>query len=359
MKISKVFGRIVKMTGILMLMAVCETGQAAENTGVREIPFTSIEGVLVGNAQNDEGKTGVTVLCFPAGAKTGVDISGGGPASRETPVLDPTKGDIGIHAVVLAGGSAYGLAAADGVMRCLEENGIGYDTGFALVPLVVQSDIYDLAYGRADIRPDSAMGYAACKAALKESKPVSGSVGAGTGATVGKLYGMKRSQKSGIGYYAVQAGKLKLGAVVVVNALGDIYAGGKKIAGLTNADRTGFVDSAREIYRISAPRDLYSRSNTTIGAIVTNGEFDKAQLTRIAQQARNGYARSINPVGILADGDSIYVSSCGNLVKADINMAGTLAAEVMTKAIENAVLSSAMDDAEYLSHCLSATERSE
>ncbi|WP_256625952.1 P1 family peptidase [Selenomonas ruminantium] len=345
--------RFFKLMSFLSVVTICGVVQAAAPAKVKEIPFSYIEGVSVGNAQNDEAKTGVTVLCFEAGAKTGVDISGGGPASRETPVLDPTKEDIGIHAIVLAGGSAYGLAAADGVMQCLEDNGIGYDTGFALVPLVVQSDIYDLSYGKADIRPDRNMGYAACKAALQGSNPVNGSVGAGTGATVGKICGMNRSQKSGIGYYAVQIGDLKIGAVVVVNALGDIYANGKKIAGLTNENRTGFSDSVEQLYHIAAPQDLLSRTNTTIGAIVTNGAFDKAQLTRIAQQTRNAYARSIKPVGTLADGDTIYVSSCGKPVKADLNMAGTLAAEVMEKAIEKAVVSSKMDDTEYLMNCLS------
>lgn len=195
----------------------------------KEISFRSIAGVCVGNAQNDEGKTGVTVICFPDGAKTGVDISGGGPASRETPVLDPTREDIGVHAIVFAGGSAYGLAAADGVMECLEKKHIGFDTGFACVPLVVQSCIYDLSYGSAVIRPDKAMGYKACLDALVQNNPQSGSVGAGIGATVGKLCGMKQSQKSGIGYYAVQSGELKIGAVVVVNALGDIYADGNTV----------------------------------------------------------------------------------------------------------------------------------
>lgn len=347
----KTINNLVRMVSMLALLAVGGTAQGSE-ANIKEIPFSAIEGVQVGNAQDDKAKTGVTVLCFPTGAKTGVDISGGGPASRETPVLDPTKEDLGIHAIVLAGGSAYGLAAADGVMRCLEENHIGFDTGFARVPLVVQSDIYDLSYGSASVRPDCAMGYTACKEALGKNSPVSGSVGAGTGATVGKLCGMKQSQKSGIGYYAVQIGELKIGAVVVVNALGDVYAHGKKIAGLTNVQRTGFLDSAQELYRLATPKDLLSRTNTTIGAVITNGAFDKAQLTRIAQQTRNAYARSINPVGTLADGDTIYVSSCGKLVPADINMTGTLAAEVMEKAIENAVLSAKMDDAEYLANCL-------
>ncbi|MCR5833793.1 MAG: P1 family peptidase [Selenomonadaceae bacterium] len=315
---------------------------------MKEISFAEIEGVTVGNAQSNEGKTGVTVLCFKDGAKTGVNISGGAPASRETPVLNPTKENIGIHAIVFSGGSAYGLAAADGVMKCLEDNQIGYDTSFALVPLVVQSCIYDLSYGSAMIRPTSDMGYKACQNALSGNNPVNGSIGAGTGATVGKILGMKQAQKSGIGYYAVQVGKLKVGAVVVVNALGDIYSDGKKIAGLMNENRTDFIDSSHELYRISEEKDLLSRTNTTIGAIVTNGNFDKAQLTRIAEQATNAYARCINPVGTLADGDTVYASSCGNLINADVNMIGTLAAEVLAKAIKNAVEYSRIIDGEYL-----------
>jgi len=355
MNFSKAIKYAIGMIGMMAFMSMGTRRQAAEQI-IREIPFEAIDGVSVGNAQSEEGKTGVTVLCFEQGAKTGVDISGGGPASRETPVLDPTKEDIGIHAIVLSGGSAYGLAASDGVMKCLEDNGIGYDTGFARVPLVVQSSIYDLSYGSAKIRPDGRMGYEACQKALHKSRPISGSVGAGTGATVGKLRGMKQSQKSGIGYYAMQVGSLKLGAVVVVNALGDIYVDGQKAAGLMNEERTGFMDSAQELYRIATPKDLLSRTNTTIGAIVTNGKFDKAQLTRIADQARNAYARCINPVGTLADGDTIYASSCGEPVEADVNMAGTLAAGVMSKAIKNAVESSKMDDAEYLKCCLNLPE---
>ncbi len=356
MKIKTLFHTaVLGMTSLLVLGG----GAFASAAGSREIPFSALDGVRVGNAQDDAGLTGVTVLYFPDGARTGVDIRGGGPASRETPVLDPTKEDIGIHAIVFSGGSAYGLAASDGVMKCLENHGVSYDNGFALVPLVVQSCLYDLSYGSASARPDAAMGYAACENALREGRPVSGSVGAGTGATVGKLCGMQRSMKSGVGYAAVQIGELKLGAMVVVNALGDVYstASGKKIAGLTNEDRTEFVDSVEELYRISAPQDLFSRSNTTIGAIVTNGKFDKAQLTRIAAQASNAYARAIRPVGPLADGDTVYASSCGTPVAADVNMVGTLAAEVMAKAIEDAIASSKMEDTEYLSHCLTLPAR--
>lgn len=307
---------------------------------MKEISFADLKGVSVGNAQNDQAKTGVTVLCFPDGAKTGLHISGGGPASRETPVLDPTKEDLKIHAIVLSGGSAYGLAAADGVMRCLEEHDIGFDTQSAKVPLVVQSAIYDLSYGSAKIRPDAKMGYAACQEALTGSHPQSGSVGGGTGATVGKIYGMAQSMKAGIGYYTVKFGTLQVGAVVIVNAIGDIYSpSGQKIAGLMNKERTQFLDSTQELYRTAGAKNLIPRTNTTIGAVITNGKFDKAQLTRIAQQTTNAYARCINPVGTLWDGDSVYASCCGTLVDADVNMVGTLAAQVMAKAIENAIIS--------------------
>ena len=332
MRIRTVLRHAVHMLTAFVLMASGSTVRAMENGNtVREIPFSSIEGVRIGNAQDDVAKTGVTVLCFPAGAKAGVDIS-----------------------IVLSGGSAYGLAAADGVMQCLEEHDIGFDTGFARVPLVVQSCIFDLSYGSAKVRPDKKMGYDACLDALNKGKAISGSVGAGTGATVGKLCGMGQSMKSGIGYHAVQIGELKVGAVVVLNALGDVYSveTGQKIAGLMNRERTSFQDSVAELYRISKPADLFNRTNTTVGAIVTNGNFDKAELTTIAGQTRNAFARAIKPVGTLADGDTIYASSCGKPVQADVNMAGTLAAEVMAKAIEKAIIASRMDDKKYLSHCL-------
>ncbi len=305
---------------------------------MREISITEIEGLRIGNAQNKEAGTGVTVLLFDREARIGVDISGGGPASRETPLASPLTADNPVNAVVLSGGSAFGLAAGDGVMRYLEERGIGYETGYAKVPLVCQSCIYDLGYLRADIRPDAAMGYAACVDA-ERNRPFSGSTGGGMGATVGKLYGMERAMKSGIGIYAVAAGELQMAAVVVVNALGDIYdpENGQKLAGLRTEDGKGFADSCQELYKISQRKDLFN-NNTTIGAVVTNGKFSKAEMNKIASMARNAYARCICPVGTMADGDTIYGVSMGT-VEADINVAGTLAAEVMAQAIKKAVRS--------------------
>lgn len=299
------------------------------------ISLTEIEGVQIGNAQDKEAKTGVTVLLFEDGARVGVDISGGGPASRETPLTSPVTADNPIHAIVLSGGSAFGLAASDGVMRYLEEHGIGFDTGYAKVPLVCQSCIYDLGCGRADIRPDAAMGYAACISA-EQNYPESGNIGGGTGATVGKLYGMARAMKGGLGIYAVSVGQLKMAAVVVVNALGDIYdiEKGGQLAGLLTEDLQGFADTCQEFYLINKKKELF-QSNTTIAAVITNGKFSKTEMTKIASMARNAYARCIRPVGTMADGDTIYAASVGE-VEADINMAGTLAAEVLGRAIKEA-----------------------
>ncbi len=349
---------------------------------MKEIDFSEIEGVLVGNAQNDEAKTGVTVFVFPYTAVGAADISGGGPASRETPVIDPERADTPVNALVLGGGSAYGLEAASGVMECLEKRGIGYDTRAALVPIVVQSDIYDLSFGKANVRPDKKMGGEACLAALSMDKKSginigeiqkntqnllisgakNGSFGGGTGATVGKICGMERSQKAGIGFYAAQSGNLKVGAAVVVNALGDIYAfddecaGGRKIAGLLSEDKKSFCDSVKELYKIyekscgsaqpektgkENPGAVSLRSNTTIGAVFTNGDFSKSQLKKIASMARAAYDRCIRPVGTMGDGDTIYAFSTEKTEgreKSDLNVAGTLAAEVMEKAIKNAIV---------------------
>ena len=337
---------------LLSLVMIGMSNMSAGATEFKEISLKAFDDIWFGNVQDDKAKTGVTVAIFPKGVAVGVDISGGGPASRETPVISPTTNPTPVNAIVLAGGSAYGLAASDGVMSWLEENKIGYDTRMALVPIVVQSDIYDLSYGSSKVRPDAKMGRAACEAAKRREDLKSGSFGAGTGATVGKLFGMARSMKSGLGVYAVQVGDIKLAAIVAVNALGDIYdeRTGQKIAGLLTDDRKEFADSRTELYKLNVPTDSFGRENTTIGMIVTNANFDKTQLTKIASMTRNAYARSIKPVGTLADGDTIYVASTGE-VKADLNMIGTLASEVMSEAIRRAVTASKMNDSDYLANC--------
>ena len=323
------------------------------NDLIKEISIKEMEGVSIGHAQDEAAKTGVSVIYFKNGAQAGCDISGGGPASRETPLTDPMTADNPLNAVVLSGGSAFGLAASDGVMKYLEEQGIGYNTGYALVPLVCQSCIFDLGYGKSNIRPDAALGYEACKNAFECCDDSIGNVGAGTGASVGKLMGMKQAQKAGLGIHAIQVGELQIAAVVVVNAFGDIFnpETGQKIAGLMDSTRSTFLDLEQMFLQfMSAPKDLFN-SNTTIGCVITNAKFDKAKLNKIAAMTRNAYARCINPVGTMADGDSIYACSVGKVVS-DVNLVGTLSAKVMQKAILKAVESAKIPDEEYLLHCL-------
>ena len=344
-----------------------EKGTYAEMMWDKEIDLQEIEGLYAGNAQDEEAGTGVTALVFPRGAAAGCKISGGGPASRETGLTYSETAENRIHSIVLSGGSAYGLAAAQGVMECLEKRGIGYQTSFALVPLVCQSCIYDLNYGRADVRPDASMGYAACENALLQKPLVMGNAGAGTGATVGKLKTMRNACKSGLGWFAVQLGELKMAAVVSVNAMGDVYdpSTGQKLAGMKNDERTDWLDAEAymaEDYRESQRAQKECRTaadgkqaeegsavpqNTTIGAVITNAEFHKAQMNKIASMAQNAYARCIRPVATMSDGDTIYAASIGD-IKADVNLTGSLASQVMQEAITRAVKSAQIQDSEFL-----------
>lgn len=304
----------------------------------REIPITEVGNVHIGQAENRSAGTGCTVIISENGMCAGLDIRGGGPASRDSALLDPLTAANCVHAVVLAGGSAFGLGAANGVMAYLEEKGIGFDVGITKVPLVVQSDIFDLTVGDMTVRPDPAMGYEAAKAAMESPNYKDGNFGAGCGATVGKLCGMETCMKSGIGSYCIEIGELCIGAVVVVNSLGDIYdhKTGKKIAGLLTEDRKGFRDSLSVMKESIKVHENRFVDNTTIGAVITNASFSKSALCKIAGMAHNGFARSIRPVHTSADGDSIYALSVGE-VSADQDLVGTLAAEVMSEAITRAV----------------------
>ena len=305
-----------------------------------EIPVTQIGSIAIGQAENAEAGTGLTVFISKEGMAAGLDIRGGGPAGRETQLLDPLMAAQSIHAIVLGGGSAFGLGAANGVMTYLEEQGIGYNVGVTKVPLVVQSDLFDLMVGDTFVRPDAEMGYEAARRALEEPNYRDGNYGAGCGATVGKLCGMETCMKTGIGSYALQIGDLQIGAVVAVNALGDIYdwKTGEKIAGLLTEDKTGFRDAVDLMKQKIDVHENKFVSNTTIGVVITNAAFSKAQLCKIAGMAHNGYARSIRPVHTSADGDSIYAVSVGD-VRADQDLVGTLAAEVISEAIKRAVYS--------------------
>ena len=304
---------------------------------MEEIGILEVGGFQIGQAQDMEAATGITVLLCDTCAPTGVDIRGGGPASRETPLLDPRAASTGIHALVLSGGSAFALDAAGGVMRYLEERDIGFDVGVTRVPLVCQSCVFNLAFGRKDVRPDAAMAYQACLNARRDTVE-EGCVGAGTGCTVGKCGGADFAMKSGLGTYAVRNGDLCVGAIVAVNAMGDIYDidTGKQLAGLRGEDGTGLRSSEEFIYAMETQKAAGYAANTTIGAIVTNAAFDKSKMGKIAAMAHNGFARTIRPVHTSNDGDSIYALSLGT-VEANIDVVGTLASYVMGKAVGRAV----------------------
>ena len=296
---------------------------------MKEIPITSFRNLKIGQAENTAAGTGCTVfLLGQDGAPAGLDVRGGGPASRESELLKPLAAAQVIHAIVLAGGS---------VMRYLEERGIGFDVGVTKVPLVCQSDLFDLTVADAHTRPDAAMAYQACVNA-EAGNYRDGNYGAGTGATVGKLLGMDHCMKSGIGSYAVQVGPLQVGAVVAVNALGDIYdyETGRKAAGLLADDGRTFLDSELLALQSIEVKENKFVGNTTIGVVFTNARFDKSRLCKIAGMAQDGYARAIRPVHTTADGDSIYAVSLGD-VAADQDVVGALGARVMAKAILRAV----------------------
>ena len=305
---------------------------------MREISILEIEGIRIGQIENTEAGTGCTVFVCEDGMRAGLDVRGGGPASRESQLLNPLMSEQTIHAIVLAGGSAYGLGTANGVMSCLEERGVGYNTGYALVPLVAQADIYDLSVGDPAIRPDAAMGYEAARLAFEAPNYRDGNYGVGCGATVGKIAGMDTCMKAGVGSYAVQIGELKIGAVVVVNALGDVFdwKTGKQIAGLLTEDRTALRSTAEYMRTSYAIVENKFVGNTTLAVVMTNARFDKPQLCKIAGMAHDGFARSINPVHTSADGDSIFAVSIGD-IEADQDLVGMMAAEVVSEAIIRAV----------------------
>ncbi|MBQ1422644.1 MAG: P1 family peptidase [Firmicutes bacterium] len=307
---------------------------------MKEISINDIGPLRIGQTENREAGTGCTVFVFDEGMHAGLDIRGGGPASRETPLLSPLTAAQRIHSIVLAGGSAYGLSAASGVMKYLAEHDIGFDVGVTKVPLVVQSDLFDLTVGDAFTYPDEEMGYEAARLAFEAPNYRDGNFGAGCGATVGKLCGMERCMKTGIGSFAVELGDLKIGAVVAVNALGDIFdwKNGQQIAGMLTEDGKSFASSPDEMRKSIEVVSNRFVENTTLGVIITNARFHKGSLCKIAGMGHDGYARSIRPVHTSLDGDSIYAVSVGD-VAADREVVGLLAAEVISEAIIRAVIS--------------------
>lgn len=308
---------------------------------IESIPFSDVGPFELGHARDREAATGCTVVICKKGAVTGVDVRGGAPGTRETDLLRPENLVQEAHAVLLAGGSAFGLDAAAGVMRFLEEKKIGFDVQVTHVPIVCGAALFDLVVGDHRVRPDKAMGYAACEAAGKDEEP-QGNIGAGTGASVGKISGMNRAMKGGLGSHALKAGDLRVGALVAVNCLGDVLdpLTGKKVAGLLSEDKTAVADTeAVMAERLGSGSNLFS-GNTTIGIITTNGAFTQAQATKLAGMAHNGYARTIRPAHTMFDGDTIF-AMCSGEIASDPSVAGMLAARAMERAVVSAVANAA------------------
>ncbi|PRX31758.1 L-aminopeptidase/D-esterase-like protein [Orenia metallireducens] len=301
--------------------------------------ITDVPGIKVGHQDNKKGMTGCTVILADEGAVAGVDVRGSAPGTRETDLLSPINMIEKVNAVLLSGGSAFGLAAADGVMAALEEEDRGFDVGVTKVPIVPAAVLFDLTVGDHTIRPDYQMGYEAAKlASNKESRL--GKVGVGMGCTVGKLLGPKQATPSGLGSASIRLkDEIYIGALVAVNAFGDIFdQEGRVIAGCKGED-------GRFINTYEAMKEHQVKGfgqNTTIGVIATNAKLSKTEATKIAQVAHNGYAKHINPVHTMLDGDTIFAMSTGHK-SIDINLLATAASEVMGRAIIKAIQAVKLD----------------
>ena len=302
--------------------------------------ITDVSGVEVGHFTDSRRPTGCTVIITREGAMAGVDVRGAAPGTRETDLLHPSNLVDRVHAIVLAGGSAWGLDAASGVMQWLEENNIGLQVGFGLVPIVPAAVLFDLPVGDARIRPDARAGYAACVAASR-TPPAQGNVGAGAGALVGKIFGLASAMRGGIGSASITVDGITVGAIVACNAVGDVIdpSTGKVLAGARTPDGASLLNSREAIMAGSAPQPVLAGTNTTIGVVATDAQLTKAQAHRLAQVAHDGLARSINPVHTMSDGDTLFALGTGQAGKsAGMLLLGTLAAEVTARAVVRAAL---------------------
>jgi L-aminopeptidase/D-esterase-like protein len=304
--------------------------------------ITDVGGLKVGHFTDKRRPTGVTAILFEGGATAGVDVRGSAPGTRETDLLNPVHSNHQIHGITLSGGSGFGLDSASGVVRYLEEKGIGVRFGGYVIPIVPAAILFDLPLGDGKIRPDAQAGYEAASTA-SATKVVEGSVGAGAGATVGKAFGFERATKTGIGTASLKVGDtgVVVGAIVAVNAMGDVIdpRTAQIIAGARADDGKSFIGTQA---KIRGGYDVLENappiSNTTIGVVATNAALDKTQLTKIAQMAHDGLARTINPVHTLVDGDTVFAVSTGTLhKKVNHGSIGAIAADVLATAILRAI----------------------
>ncbi|MDR1100982.1 MAG: P1 family peptidase [Clostridiales bacterium] len=305
---------------------------------MKEIDIAELSAFKIGNAQNKSAQTGVSVVICERGGVCGVDVRGGSPATREITKLGPIYNNKCAHGIVLAGGSSFGLAAADGVMRFLEARGVGRDTGIAKIPNVAAASLFDLKVGDGKVRPDADMGREACENAFAGGQVTSGKYGAGCGATVGKARDMAHSMAGGLGVAAFRQGNLAVGALAAVNCIGDIVKNGEIIAGTLGDDGT-FADSEKIIVsQYANVKDFFSE-NTILAVIMTNADLDKAEMTRVAMQGQNGIALAIRPPHSIFDGDTCF-AICSGEVRASQDAVGILAREAVKTAIYKSIFPS-------------------
>ncbi|MFD0667183.1 P1 family peptidase [Ramlibacter sp. MAHUQ-53] len=302
--------------------------------------LTDVPGLEAGHFTDARGPTGCSVVIARGGAVAGVDVRGAAPGTRETDLLSPLNTVQQVHAVLLTGGSAFGLDAASGVVRWLEGRGIGLPVGPVRVPLVPAAVLFDLGVGDPAVRPDAAAGFAACEAA-GPGPLAEGCVGAGAGATVGKVFGPQFAMKGGIGTASVRLGGVTVGALVACNAMGDVVdpATGRLVAGARTADGAALRDTRRALLAGEAPMAMLAGTNTTIGIVATDAALDKAQATRLAQAGHDGLARTINPVHTVADGDTLFALATGKAAShPGMLVLSVMAAEAVARATLRAVL---------------------
>lgn len=298
-----------------------------------------IAGVRVGHAEDPVGLTGCTVVLLPPGSKGGVEVRGGAPGTRETDLLNPVNMVEEVHAFLLCGGSAFGLAASVGVMRYLEERGIGFDAGVARVPIVPSGVLFDLGVGDAGARPDEEMGYRACAVAMEEYGR-QGNVGAGMGATVGKMLGYAHCTKGGLGTAFFEGNGVKVLALAAVNALGEVVDDRGEVMAGVRLPEGGFASSEALVRSAlgSGGKETGSSplSNTTLGVIVTNASLSKSDVNWVAQRGHHGLARAIRPSHTKLDGDLVFAAATGEVV-ASPDLVGAVGAIILAEAVRNAV----------------------
>lgn len=334
-------GRRSFLGGAALLSGAVALGQSSGDSEDNHGAITDVGGLRVGHFTDSRRPTGCTVVLFDRGAAAGVDVRGSAPGTRETDLLNPIDTVQNVNAILLTGGSSYGLDAARGVMQFCEEHHMGFPVGVGVVPIVPAAVLFDLEIGDEKIRPDERAGYAACEAAGANGV-AEGNTGAGAGATVGKMFGNQFAMKSGLGTASVTVGNtgVIVGAMAAVNAVGDVIdrRTGKILAGARAQDGQSFADTMHQLMQGNLPSTRHG-AHTSLGVVATNAVLTKTQCTKIAQMAHDGFARTINPVHTAYDGDTIFAAATGtSRVEGDVTIIGAMAAEAIARAVNRAVL---------------------